>query len=374
VSRVLVTGGAGFIGSFLVDELVQKGHEVIVIDSLEDQVHHGVKPDYLNRTARYVWSDCSDRAQIARALDGVDVVFHLAALVGVGQSMYEIARYTSGNTLATAILAEEIRKMARPLRKVIVASSMSVYGEGAYRDGDGQVTYPTGRPAERLKNRLWEMVDEDGRTLEPIPTSEDKPLRLTSVYALGKQYQEDLMLLLGRAFDIPTVACRFFNCYGSRQALNNPYTGVAAIFCGRLLQGLPPVIFEDGRQIRDFVHVSDLVRALILCMERDEADGQVLNIGSGRPVTVTDVARILSVAISGGAVEPSITGQFRAGDIRHCYADITKARRLIGYEPRWTFESGVDELIEWVGRQTMSADAFEAALTEARARGVVSCL
>jgi dTDP-L-rhamnose 4-epimerase len=251
---------------------------------------------------------------------------------------------------------------------------MSVYGEGAYRDGDGQVAYPTGRPAERLKNRLWEMVDEDGRTLEPIPTSEDKPLRLTSVYALGKQYQEDLMLLLGRAFDIPTVACRFFNCYGSRQALNNPYTGVAAIFCGRLLQGLPPVIFEDGRQIRDFVHVSDLVRALILCMERDEADGQVLNIGSGRPVTVTDVARILSVAISGGAVEPSITGQFRAGDIRHCYADITKARRLIGYEPRWTFESGVDELIEWVGRQTMSADAFEAALTEARARGVVSCL
>ncbi|MEA2554513.1 MAG: dTDP-L-rhamnose 4-epimerase [Fimbriimonadaceae bacterium] len=348
---VLITGGAGFIGSHLSDELLRCGYRVRALDNLSPQVHgrDAKRPDYLNPDVELIVGDIRNPEAVRKALDGVDFVFHYAAIVGVGQSMYEVANYTEVNNLGTAVLLEAL--IERPVRKLVVASSMSIYGEGLYRDARGEIRAGNERPLEQLKAGDWEVADDGGQAMAPVPTPESKQPSLASVYALSKYDQERMSLMIGRAYNIPTVALRFFNVYGTRQALSNPYTGVLAIFGSRLLNERPPLIFEDGLQRRDFVSVHDVARASRLAMEKDEAAGQVINIGSGRSYTVVQVAESVAKAM-GKEIEPEITGQYRVGDIRHCFSDITLARELLGYEPELPLESGLDDLCTWIEKQT----------------------
>jgi len=369
--NILVTGGAGFIGSHLVDALVEKGHSVRILDSLVEQVHNGVTPAHLNEKAEFIQADVCDSEAVARALDGIDVVYHEAAEVGVGQSMYEIVRYVKANDLGTAVLLEEMIKRPKQFRKLIVASSMSIYGEGAYRcEGCGETTHPFLRENEQLDAHQWEFTCEKcGKQLKAVGTSEEKPLFPTSVYAVSKQDQEQYCLSVGRAYKIPTVAFRYFNVYGTRQALSNPYTGVCAIFSARLMNDQSPVIFEDGGQTRDFVHVSDIVAANLLALETDKGDYQAMNIGTGRPISVKEISQMLSKGL-GKDIEPEIVGKYREGDIRHCVADISKARRLLGYEPKIKLEEGLLELLDWVKDQKPD-DKVAAATAELTSKGLV---
>ncbi|MBN1979698.1 MAG: NAD-dependent epimerase/dehydratase family protein [Anaerolineae bacterium] len=371
--RILVTGGAGFIGSHLVDALLDAGHSVRVFDSLEPQVHGGLRergewPDYLAADCEKVLGDVRDRDALRKAFDGMDVVFHQAAAVGVGQSMYEVARYVDANTRGTAVLLDILANERHSVRKLVVASSMSIYGEGKYHcDKHGEV-YPKLRSEGQLAARDWEMrCPMCGRPVEPLPTGEDKPLHATSIYAITKKDQEEMCLTIGRAYGIPTVALRYFNTYGPRQALSNPYTGVAAIFSGRLLNGNPPVIFEDGLQSRDFTHVSDIVQANLLALAREEMDDGVFNVGTGQALTILDVAEALIEHLA-VQVEPEIVRKFRAGDIRHCFADVSRLQAL-GYRPRVRFEDGMAELVAWV-RQQQAVDGFERARQELARRGL----
>jgi dTDP-L-rhamnose 4-epimerase len=368
--KVLVTGGAGFIGSHLVDALLARGHTVRVLDSLDPQVHGAEpkRPDYLHRDAELQVGDVRDRGAVRRALDGVEAVFHEAAAVGVGQSMYEIERYVSVNTLGAAVLLEELVERRKQLRRVVVASSMSIYGEGAYRDADGAMVFPRIRSTQQLEARRWDFADDRGRPLVPAPTPESKPLVPTSVYAVTKRDHEELFLSVGAAYDIPTVALRYFNVYGTRQALSNPYTGVIAIFSSRLLNGRAPVLFEDGRQSRDFTHVSDIVGANLCALERDAAIGGVYNVGTGRSTSVLQIAETLASEI-GVAIEPEIVARFRAGDIRHCYGDVSAAARDLGFEARTPLEAGMRELLAWLRTQSAD-DRVDQARKELESRGL----
>ena len=354
--QVLITGGAGFVGSHVADGLLQAGHAVRVLDELHPQVHPAERPDYLAREVELVVGDVRDAAAMDRALDRVDVVFHFAAVVGVGQSMYEISRYMSVNTLGTAALLQAIldrskRGKAMP-EKLVVASSMSIYGEGSYVcESCGQNASPPVRSIEQLRGGEWDLhcVACNGRLL-PRPTSETKPSEINSVYALSKRDQEELCLIFGRNYGLAVTALRFFNIYGTRQALSNPYTGVAAIFASRLLNDQPPLIFEDGEQQRDFVSVHDIVRANLLAMDPARARDAVVNIGSGQPVSIRRVAELVSTSL-GKDLEPVVTERYRAGDIRHCFADLSRAKALLGYEPRVTHEEGFAELADWLRSQ-----------------------
>jgi dTDP-L-rhamnose 4-epimerase len=368
---VLVTGGAGFIGSHLVDALLTEGYQVKVVDALVPQVHGAGNswPRFLPREISFIQADLCDGERWVHTLSDVDAVIHLAAEVGVGQSMYEIVRYVRSNTLGTAVLLQALLEHRGRIHKLIVASSMSIYGEGAYTCGDCGVVYPQLRPLEQLQRREWEMrCEKCGEVVRAIPTPEEKPLHPTSIYAITKRDHEEMCLTFGRAYGIPTVALRFFNVYGPRQALSNPYTGVAAIFSARLLSEKPPVVFEDGYQSRDFVHVSDIVQAIMLTLHSDEVDNDVFNVGTGRPLTVLDVAYALARE-TGVDVEPEIMNQFRAGDIRHCYADITKIRQVLGYEPQVRFEDGVRHLVAWLSGEP-ALDLVDLAYRELAERGL----
>jgi dTDP-L-rhamnose 4-epimerase len=367
--RVLITGGAGFIGSHLADELLEKGYQVRALDNLAEQVHgpDAGRPSYLHPDVELVRGDVRDPAAVRAALDGVDAVYHFAAIVGVGQSMYELARYTDVNNLGTAVLLEAL--IEKPVGRLVVASSMSIYGEGLYRNRRGELVSGVDRDLAQLKAHDWEVRDLGGEALTPVPTPETKAPSLSSVYALSKYDQERLGLMIGRAYGIPTVALRFFNVYGTRQALSNPYTGVLAIFASRLLNGNPPLIFEDGRQMRDFVHVSDVARACRLAMEVPDADGQVFNIGSGRQYTVLEIARAMAEVTGRENLEPEITGKYRVGDIRHCFSDIGLAQKILGYEPKMPLERGLVELASWLEGQ-VAYDRVAEARAELTARGL----
>jgi dTDP-L-rhamnose 4-epimerase len=357
--RVLITGGAGFLGSHLADALLRRGHHVRVYDSLAPQVHPGGLPNYLSPEAEFIRGDMLDLESLRPAVRHVDVIFHLAAAVGVGQSMYEIAHYIGANTLGTANLLQVLLDTKCNLEKLIVASSMSIYGEGRYLCTDCGDVVPSPRSSDQLRRKQWDALCPNcSRVLTPIATDETKPLQCTSIYALSKQHQEEMALLFGRTYQVPVVALRYFNIYGERQALSNPYTGVAAIFASRLLNRRAPLIFEDGRQMRDFVSVHDVVAANLLAMERSEADGQAVNIGSGEPVTVLDVAATLTRALD-STMPAAITGKYRAGDIRNCFADITLASRLLGYRPRVKFSEGMAALGEWLRSQQAEDRAAE---------------
>jgi len=367
--KVLVTGGAGFIGSHLVDELVKRGHAVDVIDNLEPQVHKH-QPDYLNPKARYHFEDILKDGVLAGAMRDVDVVFHLAAMVGVGQSMYQVTRYVDANAGGTARLLQVLADGKHGVKKLVVASSMSIYGEGAYKSPTHGTVFPPLRSPEQFAKKDWEIrCPTCGKVTRPLPTSETKPLNTNSVYAVTKRDQEELCLAMGRAYGIPTVALRFFNAYGPRQSLDNPYTGVCAIFQSRIKNDQPPVVFEDGRQTRDFVSVHDIVAGCVLAMEKSGADYEAVNLGSGKPTSILDVAKVL-IRLYKGKVTPSVQNKFRAGDVRHCYADLTKAKKLLGYAPKASFEEGMKELVAW-GRGVTATDRFKEAFEELRAKGLV---
>lgn len=373
--KVLVTGGAGFIGSHLVDALLQAGHHVRILDNLEPQVHgdleaRGAMPDYLNPQAEFILGDVRKPDDVERALEGINVIFHLAALVGVGQSMYQISRYTDINTNGAAVLLQAIANAKDRPRKMIVASSMSIYGEGAYHCPEHGLVYPNLRPSSQLLARDWEMhcpTPGCDQHVTSNPTGEDKPLLPTSIYAINKRDHEEMFLAVGHAYHIPTVALRYFNVYGTRQALSNPYTGVAAIFSGRLLNHKPPVIYEDGLQSRDFTHVSDIVQANLIAMQNPAADFGVFNVGTGRSLNILNMAEALIKHLDLD-LQPEIVEKFRSGDIRHCYGDITRIQAL-GYSPAVRFEEGIAELVEWVRFQTAN-DSFDRARQELIQKGL----
>ncbi len=371
--QVLITGGAGFIGSHLADQLLEKGYSVRVFDSLHPQVHgpQPRRPEYLDREVELVVGDVRDADALESALEGVDAVYHLAALVGVGQSMYRMAEYTSVNTLGTATLLEVLMK--HPVERLVVASSMSIYGEGLYAKPNsghpGQPVHAPSRPIEQLRRGHWEVEDESGQALVPLPTPETKPPALESVYALSKYDQERLCLLAHKAYGLPAVALRFFNVYGPRQALSNPYTGVLAIFASRMINDNPPLIFEDGRQMRDFVCVRDVARACVLALESEEAVGKALNIGSGQPRSVLEVAAAMGHALGKHHLAPEITDQYRMGDIRHCFGDISLAKKVLGFAPRIAFSDGLAELVAWLDGQ-LATDRTVDAKAELDQRGL----
>lgn len=367
MARVLVTGGAGFIGSHLVDALVKEGQEVLVVDSLVPQVHPA-KPDYLNPKASYRFDDL--QAVEKETVRDVEVVYHLAASVGVGQSMYEIEAYVDANTVSTAKLLQWLVDDQGKVKRLVVASSMSLYGEGAYRCPDHGPVHPETRDEGQLRQHEWELrCPACGQAVEPAPTPETKPMDPRSIYAITKRDQEEMALTLGRAYKIPTVALRFFNVMGPRQALGNPYTGVCAIFQSRIQNGHPPLIFEDGRQTRDFVSVHDVVQALLLAGKRTEADYQAMNVGTGVATSVLEIARLL-LKIYGSDLTPQIENTYRAGDIRHCYADISRAQDLLGYEPKVALEDGLRDFVAW-SRGQRPEDHVDEAHRELVERGLV---
>jgi dTDP-L-rhamnose 4-epimerase len=366
--RVLITGGAGFIGSHLVDRLAARGDDVVVLDSLQQQVHNGDAPALLDGVT-FISGDVGDPEAADRALAAVDGVVHLAAAVGVGQSMYEIDRYVRLNTMASATFLERVLGgQTRPTR-LVVASSMSIYGEGEYECEEHGAVAPRPRSEVQLLARSWECLCPDcGSELRPRPTRETKPLIPTSIYAITKRDHEEMFLVVGDAYAIPTVALRFFNVYGPGQALSNPYTGVAAIFASRLLNGRSPVIFEDGRQTRDFIHVSDIVEGILAALESEEAVGHAVNLGTGRPTSVDAVAAALARGLD-VELEPERTEQYRAGDIRHCVADTERASQLLGFTAQVELEQGMARLAEWLAGQE-AVDRIDAATQELAARGL----
>jgi dTDP-L-rhamnose 4-epimerase len=369
--RILVTGGAGFVGSHLADDLLERGYEVRALDNLSPQVHEeGLeRPAYLSADVELIKADANDSSSVARALKDVDAVFHLAAAVGVGQSMYEITHYTRVNAGGTAVLLEALAR--QPVEKLVVASSMSVYGEGFYRTSTGRRLDPGCRTLEQLKARQWDLLDVRGTPLTPIPTPESKRPTSPSVYAISKYYQERLCMTVGPAYAIETIGLRFFNIYGTRQALSNPYTGVLAIFASRLLNGRPPLVNEDGRQRRDFVSVRDVVQACRLALEVPGAGGHVFNVGSGESYSVIEVAEMMAAGLGREEIEPEITQRYRLGDVRNCFADISLARSVLDYRPKIQLREGLRELATWLEDQT-ARDRLDFATNELLARGLAA--
>jgi len=366
---ILLTGGAGFIGSHVTDLLLASGYEVRILDNLNPQVHGAdpKHPDYLSSDAELVVGDVRDRDMVERSLRGVQGVIHLAAAVGVGQSMYDITSYVDVNEAGTAVLMEALSK--RPVERLVVASSMSIYGEGLAR-GERAALNPEPRPIEQLRRGQWELLDGNC-ALAPLPTPETKPPSLSSIYALNKYAQEQMALIVGKAYGIDTVALRFFNVYGPRQALSNPYTGVLAIFGSRLLNNRPPLVFEDGEQRRDFVQVRDVAQAVKLAYETERGIGCAFNIGSGVSRSILSLAEDLARIVGKPQIMPHITGKYRVGDIRHCFADISLARDELGYRPSVAFDDGLAELAGWLGSQT-AQDRVDQATEELERRGLVA--
>ena len=367
VRRILVTGGCGFIGRYVVQELRSGNYNVRILDSLVDQVH-GDTPVTIPTGAELVEADIRDMDAVKNSLRDVDGVIHLAAEVGVGQSMYEIARYVGANDLGTAVLLESMIDL--PIEKIVVASSMSVYGEGLYVAEDGRTFGNIRRRREDLELGSWDPIGPQGQRLKPAPTDEEKPVDLASIYALSKYSQEKQVLIHAGAYGVDATALRLFNVFGAGQALSNPYTGVLANFASRLLNGQPPMIFEDGQQKRDFVHVKDVARAFRLALENPRSAGQVINIGSGRAYSINEVALSLAEAMGVPDIRPLLLHKARSGDIRNCFADISKAREFLGFEPHRNLENALDDFAAWVGG-SMATDLGHEMKRQLEMRGLV---
>jgi dTDP-L-rhamnose 4-epimerase len=367
---ILITGGAGFIGAHVANELLEHGYHVRALDSLVPQVHGAdrARPSYLDSEVELIVGDIRNSELLSRTLREVESVIHLVALVGVGQSMYQIEEYTSVNNGGTAALMQALSK--NPVESLVVASSMSVYGEGLYQNVEGLLRSGGSRSVDQLRMGNWEVMDEQGRPLTPVPTPEDKPPALASIYALSKYDQEQMTLMVARAYGMRAVALRFFNTYGPYQALSNPYTGVISNFAVRVLNDKPPLIYEDGLQKRDFVSVYDVASACRLALTAKDADGEALNISSGQAMTVGEVANKAIEAIGATNLQPEITGKYRVGDIRHCFADISRARKVLGWAPAVSLKQGFGDLAAWLEGQ-VTTDRVVEARRELAARGLM---
>ncbi len=368
--KILVTGGAGFIGSFIVDKLIEEGHDVRIFDNLEPQVHQGKFPNYVNKKAEFIQGDVLDYEALKKAIEDVEVIFHESAMVGVGQSMYQVRRYVAANTLGTANLLDILVNTNHDVKKILVAASMSSYGEGSYECKDCGVVYPKLRTEQQMAKHDWEIrCTECGKVTKPIPTKETKPLESNSIYAITKKDQEEMFLNIGKTYGLPAVALRYFNVYGPRQSLNNPYTGVAAIFMTRIKNDNSPVVFEDGLQTRDFVNVKDIAAANISAMKSKNADFEVFNVGGENPRTIKEIAEVIA-RLYGKDIKPTIVNKFRKGDVRHCFADISKIKNGLGWKPSVSFEQGMLELIRWAETEE-SVDMVDKATNELKERGLV---
>lgn len=349
---------------------------MIVLDTLSEQVH-GTDPDTTSVTypvaakvSTVIRGSVTDRSAVERALDGVDVVVHFAAETGTGQSMYEIERYVDANIQGTAVLLEAIATTTNNVRRVVVASSRSVYGEGAYRDASGSVLYPEHRPDEQLAAGVFDVVGADGVPLECIATDESSVLHPSSIYGITKQVQEQLVLTAARSQGIDAVSLRFQNVYGPGQSLTNPYTGILSIFTSLLQAGRQINVFEDGEESRDFVFIDDVVAATVAAIDSETATGHAINVGSGEPTTVLRVLELLGAAYG---IEPDyyVSGDYRLGDIRHNYADLTKARELLGFSPQLSVDEGIRKFAEWARGERTDADSYKSSLTELQDRGLL---
>lgn len=370
--KILVTGGSGFIGSHLVDSLIGRGHQVVVLDSLEDQVHEGKKPAYTNPGAEFVLGDAGNEKILKKILPNVEVIFHEASSVGIGQSMYQVRKYVDNNSLGTAEMLQTIIDNDFDVKKIILASSVTVYGEGTYEcEKCGRVS-PQTRDKKRLEKKKWDpLCPVCGNKVSPLPVKEGDPCEPRNVYAITKKNQEELCMSIGSSYGIPVTALRYFVGYGERQNPSNPYTGVSVMFSTRIGNGKPPVIYEDGLQTRDFINVRDIVKANILAMQSKSADYEILNVGTGRPTPILDLAnKLIKLHGKQGSLTPEVTNQYRSSDVRHLFADIGKIKRKLDFEPEVDLDSGLKELVSWLGQQEV-ADRSDDAQKELKRRGLI---
>ena len=369
--KVLITGGAGFIGSFVTDKLLELGHDVRILDNLDPQVHpSGALPAYINKEAEFIKGDVRDYNTLEKVLKGARVVFHFASCVGVSQSQYMIKKYTDVAVGGTGNLLDIIVNKKNNVKKIIVAASMSSYGEGLYACDTCGTVRPALRSEGQMKKKQWEpLCPTCGRVVKAAATDEKQYYQCNSIYGITKKVQEEMVMHIGRTYDIPAVSLRFFNVYGPRQALSNPYTGVCAIFISRIKNNNPPVIYEDGLQTRDFISVHDIVEANILAMTRKGADFEEFNVGSQNPMSIKKIADVL-IKLYGKDLKPHITNQYRKGDVRHCFADIKKINNKLCFKPRVDLRAGMKELIEW-SRTECAKDGFNKAKSELKRKGLL---
>lgn len=374
--KILITGGAGFIGTNLGKRLLASGYELVVLDNLSEQIH-GKNPviEGTILTAKgvmFINADVRDRGAVTAALDGVDMIAHLAAETGTAQSMYQIAHYNEVNVQATAQLMDILANNPHSVKKIVLASSRSIYGEGAYRCAEHGEVYPPARNASQLAAHAWDPVCPTCKgQLSVISTPENARPSPASIYAATKYAQEDLIRIAGDALGIGTTVLRFQNVYGAGQSLNNPYTGILSIFSTRIRRGMSLPIFEDGLESRDFVHVDDVATAIQLALEAEAANGGTFNVGAGEPTSVLQIANML-VDCFDGKIRPEVTGQYRLGDIRHCYADLTNIRSALGFQPQVSLQEGLAHFAEWVLSQPLPEDGLDKANEELKKRKMMS--
>lgn len=376
MKNILVTGGAGFIGSRLSLELVGKGYVVTVLDNLLQQVH-GENPEVdsplyksIVGQVRFIKGDVVNTEDWENALVGQDIIVHLAAETGTGQSMYEIGKHSEVNVSGTAKMLDLLVNNQHNIKKVIVASSRAVYGEGKYSHPHLGVVFPPSRKVESMMIREFEMKHEDGRNLTPVPTDETSKINPISIYGITKYTQEQMVMLSCSSIGVPAVSLRFQNVYGEGQSLANPYTGILSIFSTQILNGEEINVFEDGKESRDFIHVEDVVSAILMSIENEAANGEVFNIGTGVSTSVKEVAETLASAY-GKQVPIKISGLFRVGDIRHNFADTSKAQKILGFNPKITFKEGISKFTSWVSAQSVSTIRVSDSLNEMKSKGLL---
>jgi dTDP-L-rhamnose 4-epimerase len=374
MKNILVTGGAGFIGANLCEQLVAKDYTVTILDNLSPQIH-GLSDSSLYKRVKnitnFIKGDICNKNDWEKALKGQDAVIHLAAETGTGQSMYEIAKYNHVNIVGTSHLLDLLANKKHNIKKVILASSRAIYGEGKYRCEKHGVVCPDARILENLKKRNFNLICNKCKLeLQLLATDEKSKIHPSSIYGITKQQQEQMILLIGKSIGIPTVALRYQNVYGPGQSLKNPYTGILSIFSTRILNGNEIEIYEDGKESRDFVFIDDVIEATILALEKNQVNGEVINVGSGVPTTILKVAMTLKTLYNSN-VNITVSNKYRLGDIRHNYADLTKIKNSLGFKPKYDFITGITKFVDWVKTQEIKEDKYESSVEELKQRGLI---
>ena len=375
MKNILITGGAGFIGSNLTRKLVDKGFKVTILDNLSKQIHGETQNSTLYKSikdiANFIKGDVCNKSDWKKAIRGQDAVIHLAAETGTGQSMYEISRYNEVNILGTSHLLDILSNGNHSIKKIIIASSRSIYGEGKYICEKDGIVYPNERKDSDMEvGKFNPICDKCGESLILCSTDEDSKIHPSSIYGITKQQQEQMILLMGKTLNIPAVALRYQNVYGPGQSLSNPYTGILSIFSTRLLNENDIDIYEDGQESRDFVFIDDVVNATILALEKSEANNQIFNVGSGVATSVSEVANLLK-SLYNSDVNISVSGKYRLGDIRHNYADLLKIKKGLGFCPKFDFISGITSFVNWVKTQDVMEDKYETSIQELENKGLI---